>query len=188
MDRWWHPSSYVVLHRSPRPPVTRSKPFFRCVVYDVVMAIFKLKQEHIDLLANVYIRWHDAEYGAPEIDTKRPFGNSGSLIESDMCEALGLDQDDDSAVARATELYHDLDTALQIVLQEQTFEPGVFISEAYSSDWQRMTVGEIGLVTGDACPMCGANDVSGVELPAIVKSGTGNFMKCRSCGTRFPYE
>ena len=37
---------------------------------------FTLTVDHITLLNNMWVDWSDVEYGAPEIDPKRPYGNS----------------------------------------------------------------------------------------------------------------
>ena len=127
---------------------------------------FHLKQDHIDLLEHANIRWSDVEYGAPEMDSKRPFGNSGSIyIEHQICEYLGLEpvatdhEDnpvyDDEEKREALRTYNELDTALRIVLSKQTFKPGVFFNKKdYGHDWHRIVVDH-----GDDCPSCGA-DVS----------------------------
>lgn len=47
---------------------------------------FNLKEEHIKLLRAMYVGWSDCEYGAPEIDPKRPYGNS--YVEGDVHEIL----------------------------------------------------------------------------------------------------
>lgn len=153
------------------------------------MPDFTLTQEHIDLLQGANVRWSNVEYGAPKIDGKRPFGNGGAAIVPDMCDILGLDPEYESDVEHVKSIYYDLDTALQIVLQNQTFEPGVFHSEPYHSDWERYTASDLGLDVGDPCPSCEAETVSlDTEYPAIVKSLTESFMKCRNCDMRFPIE
>ena len=53
------------------------------------MAFFRLKEEHLTLLRRMYVYWEDCEYGAPAVDCKRPYGNSG--VESDIAEILGWD-------------------------------------------------------------------------------------------------
>jgi hypothetical protein len=37
---------------------------------------FKLTDEHLKLLRRFNVGWQDSESGAPEIDPKRPYGNS----------------------------------------------------------------------------------------------------------------
>lgn len=46
-------------------------------------------REHIIMLKNAYWRWADAEYGAPAIDDKRPFGNSD--VKGDLARMFGID-------------------------------------------------------------------------------------------------
>ena len=37
---------------------------------------FTLTEDHIKLLRNLEVCWEDAEFGAPAIEPKRPYGNS----------------------------------------------------------------------------------------------------------------
>lgn len=124
---------------------------------------FHLTDEHFFLLTEVHVRWSNTEYGAPEIDPKRPLGNSGSRIPVDMCEALGItpisDRENvdvdvdkkytDEEKREAEAIFSELDTALQIVLSCQTFRTGLFEREQFG-DWQRVSVSH-----GDDCPVCG---------------------------------
>lgn len=55
-----------------------------------------ITRDHLTLLANANWRMSDCEYGAPEIDGKRPYGNSS--VESDLEELLPhLDEHERSA-------------------------------------------------------------------------------------------
>ena len=47
---------------------------------------FTLTENHIKLLRAMWVNWQDCETGAPEIDPKRPYGNSD--VESDIHELL----------------------------------------------------------------------------------------------------
>lgn len=153
---------------------------------------FHLTQDHIDLLQHVNIRWMDAEYGAPQVDPKRPFGNSGrSYIEREICEYLGLepiatdregtDVYDDDEQREAVETYHELDTAMKIVLRCQTFTPGVFATSGkYKRDWKRQTAGDLGLETGDECPVCNERVLEPTSVVSVVITMAGD-MKCRNC-------
>lgn len=38
---------------------------------------FTVKPDHLKLLKKMCVGWRDCEFGAPEIDPKRPYGNSG---------------------------------------------------------------------------------------------------------------
>ena len=55
----------------------------------------ELTKDHIKLLQEAEWRWCDGEFGAPGIDTKRPFGFSGGYYES-MAEILGIELFEDS--------------------------------------------------------------------------------------------
>lgn len=67
-----------------------------------------LTRDHIKLLQEAEWRWINAEFGAPGIDPKRPFGFSGGYYES-MAEILGMelfeDADGEKHLTRAQEDY-----------------------------------------------------------------------------------
>lgn len=68
----------------------------------------KLTKDHIKLLQEAEWRWYNAEFGAPGIDPKRPFGFSGGQYES-MAEILGMELFEDNYgekhLSRAQEEY-----------------------------------------------------------------------------------
>lgn len=49
---------------------------------------FTVTDDHLKLLRRASVGWSDCEFGAPEIDPKRPYGNSNVL--GDIAEILGL--------------------------------------------------------------------------------------------------
>lgn len=49
---------------------------------------FTLKKEHKILLSRMHVGWQDCESGAPEIDPKRPYGNS--CVEQDVLIILNI--------------------------------------------------------------------------------------------------
>lgn len=87
---------------------------------------FTVTADHITLLRHMYVGWQDCETGAPEIDPKRPYGNSS--VAYDVAELLGWPMDNRELTgeqrARALILHRETTTALQIVLMLGTFEPG----------------------------------------------------------------
>lgn len=52
---------------------------------------FEIKEHHLKLLKRMYVGWNDYEFGAPEIDPKRPYGNSDVI--DDMAEILRISKD-----------------------------------------------------------------------------------------------
>jgi hypothetical protein len=107
------------------------------------MRRFTLTQEHMTLLKHMVVRWDDGEFGAPCIDCKRPYGDSG-VIE-DMVEILGIEAERDDwtgypseLVARLTQLHAETETALQIVLRNITGRVplGEYVADGYSEDWR----------------------------------------------------
>lgn len=114
-------------------------------------ATFTLKPEHITLLRHAYVQWQDCETGAPEIDPKRPYGNSSVAL--DVAEILGEkapDEDEDGARAwreweekrepELMQLHRETETALQIILATGAFEPGEYrLTEKYDDrSWVRV--------------------------------------------------
>jgi len=104
---------------------------------NMMQPTFELKPEHIALLRSAYWNYQNCEYGAPEIDPKRPYGNSD--VEGDVREILNLpDLSDEEADA----LHHETVTAIEVILSTKTFEPGVYErrGDGYreSRDWTRV--------------------------------------------------
>ena len=102
---------------------------------------FEIKEEHLKLLNKAYVDWYDAEFGAPSIDPKRPYGNS--YVEGDIAEILGwkLDEDDelsDKQLSEANKIHNETKTALQICLSLLKFETGVYENTGYGIKWMRV--------------------------------------------------
>lgn len=102
---------------------------------------FTLTKDHVKLLRRFQVGWQDCETGAPEIDPKRPYGNSD--VETDMHEILtGKDQPDgcpDGKREGYLKFHRELENALQIVLVTGSFKPGNYEADEYSSNWRRVT-------------------------------------------------
>ena len=106
---------------------------------------FTVTEEHLKLLRRARVSWDDAEYGAPAIDPKRPYG--GSSPDRDMAEILGLpdsewlDQNGNvipGAEDRFARLHAETALALQIVLATGEFRPGRYTrTDQYEIDWTR---------------------------------------------------
>lgn len=103
---------------------------------------FELKPEHLLLLKNANVQMQDVETGAPEIDPKRPYGNS--FVAGDVAEILGRDRPEYRS-QESTDLlriHYETLEALQIILQLQTFEPGIYRQverrNSYDLVWERV--------------------------------------------------
>jgi len=103
---------------------------------------FTLTSDHVKLLRHAYTSWNFAEFGAPSIDPKRPYGNGD--VHNNMIKILGLQVPIDSdgyylvseKVARDLDWLHaDLETALEVVLRTGSFKPGVYRAGMYDSNW-----------------------------------------------------
>lgn len=108
---------------------------------------FILTEQHIKLLSRMNVSWWDAEFGAPSIDPKRPYGNSSVfqdlaeilLTKGKSCPHCGelLDEQDE---AKLHELHKETEIALQIVLSTQSFKPGKYVASKYGYEWKLVEV------------------------------------------------
>lgn len=103
---------------------------------------FTLTEDHIKLVRSFNVSWQRCETGAPEIDPKRPYGNSS--VAEDVAEILGWEYEEDDYDGmpealrdKALELHYETGTALQIILSTGSFEPGDYVSESYGYLWKK---------------------------------------------------
>lgn len=100
---------------------------------------FTLTENHIKLLRAMYVGWQDCETGAPEIDPKRPYGNS--YVAGDIHEILTDTRTGDYELTEKEEeaylaLHRLTEYALQIVLATGKMLPGKYEKAKYSRDWK----------------------------------------------------
>ena len=98
---------------------------------------FTLTKDHIKLLRKMCVGWQDCEAGAPEIDPKRPYGNSD--VYDDIHEILtgkSFDDDDRKEENRYIDLHRETETALQVVLSTGKFKAGTYECDEYGEDWK----------------------------------------------------
>lgn len=104
-----------------------------------MMKRFTVTEQHLALIRQLSIRWSGGEYGNPEIDPKRPYGNSDRA--RDVLTILGLRDPRDRVElspeeeALAWRLHREVATALEILLAVGTFTPGVYVAGDYSAAW-----------------------------------------------------
>ena len=108
---------------------------------------FELTENHIKLLNRMYVYFDDNSYdGAPAVDTKRPYGNSGVVY--DIYEILNdkewhyeeCEEMPDELYEELMDLHSETGTALQIVLVTKSFEPGTYeMKNRYDSlSWRKV--------------------------------------------------
>jgi len=99
---------------------------------------FIVTEQHLKLLRHMYVGWQDCETGAPEIDPKRPYGNSD--VPGDIHEILTGERN--AELTREQEelylaLHRETDTVLQIVLRTGEAWPGRYVRPSeYDCDWR----------------------------------------------------
>jgi len=122
---------------------------------------FELKEEHLKLLRKAHIGWNGCEFGAPEIDPKRPYGNSS--VYGDIAEILGIatkcphcgreqegfteEQEElmdnlhsETQTALQLLIQHgkiELGTSLQLLIQHGKIELGTYIADDYKNNWKK---------------------------------------------------
>ena len=109
---------------------------------------FTMTAEHLSLLRKMNVGWQDCEFGAPEIDPKRPYGSSS--VELDIHEILTgesvgytdstREELTEDECKRYQQLHKQTDTALQIVLAVGAFEVGTYECDAYHINWRKVEV------------------------------------------------
>jgi len=91
--------------------------------------MFILTEDHLKLLKRMYVSWSQCEFGAPEIDPKRPYGNSD--VPGDIHEILTgkypEDELDEDLEDKYCKLHKETEVALQIVLRSGQFKTGTYI-------------------------------------------------------------
>ena len=115
---------------------------------------FEVTLDHIKLLRRMYVSWNDCEYGAPEINPKRPYGNSSVAL--DIAEILGWKVPNENLIdaseygttmaiiIAARTLHRGMDKVLQIFIDNFGITTGVYTKEKYSSEAWRLVVKEKG--------------------------------------------
>lgn len=112
--------------------------------------IFKIKQEHLKLLKHMCVYFDDIGYdGAPAVDCKRPYGNSGDVCYEVYRVLNDEDWDwgeyDDNEMPedlhdKLYKLHTETATALQICLVMQEFTTGAFKKVFYGSNsWEKVS-------------------------------------------------
>lgn len=99
---------------------------------------FTITEDHLKLLPHLYIGWQNCEFGAPEVDPKRPYGNS--FVYGDIAEILGIkaketdfeeDYDgsdfEDDDIRRMEDLHAGLEIVLQIICSTATVQAGSYV-------------------------------------------------------------
>lgn len=105
---------------------------------------FTLTEQHLKLLRRCCVGWQDCETGAPEINPKRPYGNSAvmeDIHEILTGETIGCrDSKRDELTREENEqyqkLHREMETALQIALSTGQFKAGKYECPAYTNAWR----------------------------------------------------
>ena len=92
--------------------------------------LFTITKDHIKLLKRAEIQYNsNSEFGAPEIDPKRPYGNS--YVYGDIAEILGIKKDEDGEfpeedIAYMGRVHVETTTVLKIAVMTGIMEIGTY--------------------------------------------------------------
>lgn len=109
---------------------------------------FTVTDDHLKLLERLQFTYEDyMEFGAPAVDPKRPYGNSG--VYEDLGEILGWEPADedrwgetsysDIQRERPLKLHKSMATVLQIMVTNNGVEVGDYEASRYGSVWRRIS-------------------------------------------------
>ena len=105
---------------------------------------FTVTEQHLLLARHMCVGWQDCEFGAPEIDPKRPYGNSdviadiGEILGEQPCGS-GEDSDWSEKQERwFRQLHLEMKQALQVALDTARFEVGDYEREPYGGTWAKV--------------------------------------------------
>jgi len=89
--------------------------------------------DHIKLVRASYTGWNQCEFGAAEVDPKRPYGNSS--VYHDIAEIIGVEQDEeeeftDEDYARMDRLHRETEICFQILISTLSLEEGGYVNTA----------------------------------------------------------
>ena len=104
--------------------------------------VLVVHDDHLKLLKRMYIGWQDCEFGAPEVNPKRPYGNSD--VYDDMAEILGVKRGEDDwnpfteeqrdyMLARHIEMKH----YLQILVRFAEIPSGAYRRRESYHEWEK---------------------------------------------------
>lgn len=107
------------------------------------MKTFTITEDHLKLARRMYVGWQDCEFGAPEIDPKRPYGNS--YVYGDIAEIVGIQpsQNEDEPFteeqrARMNLLHKGMKHVVQIALHVGKLEVGNYEGAEYGNEWRKL--------------------------------------------------
>ena len=113
---------------------------------------FEVTEQHMRLLPRLYFEYNDyCEFGAPEVDPKRPYGNSdvygdlGEILEVEPSMVDDYDEAEYSDEQRAymLRIHKEMQTVLNILksVAVDGICPGWYVTTgpfaAYGNDWKR---------------------------------------------------
>lgn len=106
---------------------------------------FVITHDHIKLLQNMYFSYDEGgEFGAPAVNSKRPYGNSnvyddiGEIIEElpELVDCYGDEVYSDDQTARFLKIHKEMTTVLNIIAATCMVESGEYQKEKYTNNWE----------------------------------------------------
>ena len=107
---------------------------------------FELTKQHLKLTREMNISYNEyCEFGAPEVDPKRPYVNSD--VYGDIARILdikpALIKDEEEIYSNEQEdemlkIHKETAQALQVILASGSFEAGIYEAENYRGNWAKV--------------------------------------------------
>lgn len=107
---------------------------------------FLVTEDHLKLLPHLWFNYNDyTEFGAPEVDPKRPYGNSD--VYDDIAEILGIEGELDSwdevsftdgQRQYMLQVHKEITTVLNIMVRNGGVEVAEYTASAYGQDWKNL--------------------------------------------------
>lgn len=111
------------------------------------MKEFTVTEDHLKLLDRICFGYDDwTEFGAPEVDPKRPYGNSS--VYEDIAEILSIEPEENDGYSYTTfspaqkdymlKVHKEMQFVLQILVNNRGITTGNYVSNNYGLDWTKV--------------------------------------------------
>jgi len=123
---WWDAWKKATPHTQGRPEIA-------------VGEVFDVTEGHLALLRRSYTGWQYCEFGATEINPKRPYGNSDVICDiAEIVDGVRTEEPTPEAAARYARLHRETEFCIQILLQLHCITVGSYrnIGDPLFPEWE----------------------------------------------------
>lgn len=104
---------------------------------------FEVHDDHLKLLKRMYVSWDSCEFGAPGVDSKRPYGNSdvyddiAAILDQDHLKDEGGDYSEDLR-RNFLKRHLEMKNFMQILFNFGEIPSGKYKRKASYYDWEKV--------------------------------------------------